>query len=669
VGIVLLKLREQRAKAEAVFTEILHPEFYVGEEGQRSFEISLGEPLGSHALVRTALTLLRFAVGDLKFQEVRELLMSPYLSGADKESAERARLCKWLGERAHEQISVQRLLKVLRPTEPSARAAEELKGIAVPKLRQTLAQLARPEGMPTKAAMSDWVTRLGQLLRLMGWPGEEDKKLSSPNFQAYTKWLELLSDLASLDVTQGPVTLREAVDEIVSAAASQTFAPEKLGAPVQIMDDQEAEGSLFDHLWVCGLDDETWPRKRVSSPLIPAQLLRAAKVPGSTPESQTEEARKNMSRLLGSAARTVLSYPLQDADRKLRMSPGIASAQGVDWTQMNIEIEPTWLERMSGIEVEELTDVNAPPVTDAELMHRGSSLLERQSACPFKAFAELRLGATDVNEPVAGIDPKVRGNLIEDVLEAFWQGARDLENLRGFSADDRKTLIARSVDQALQKHLGESETPAEITIREIERERLEELTSEWLELEDKRSAFDQVRHQQHFEYEVAGVRLKGRIDRIDRSITHLGEVVIDYKTGTGTKYTKNSWETPRPRMPQLPLYAAYLQGEGKNVVGVGFGILNTAKSKVEGMASSKVNFGNNQRMPKWAKPTLGEQITAWAEEIERLVKEHLAGAAQVDPKVPPSKSSSPCEHCHLHAMCRVAEMTEIDGDDEEYGDE
>jgi ATP-dependent helicase/DNAse subunit B len=324
---------------------------------------------------------------------------------------------------------------------------------------------------------------------------------------------------------------------------------------------------------------------------------------------------------------------------------------------------------MGGVTAEEMEDAVAPPLTDAELMHRGSSLLELQSGCPFRAFAELRLGATDANEPSVGIEPRIRGNLIEDVLDAFWQDARDLENLRGISANDRKMLIARAVDQALRKHLADNESAVEAAIREIERARLEELTSEWLDLEEKRAPFDQVRHQQKFEYTVAGVQLRGRIDRIDRSITHLGEVIIDYKAGAGARYKRNSWETPRPRLPQLPLYAAYLQSEGKTVVGVGFGILNTAKSRVEGLASTKDIFGNNQHRPKWAKSSVEEQITAWAQEIERLVKEHMDGAAQVDPKVPPSRSSSTCEHCHLHAMCRVAELTVIDGDEEVDGDE
>jgi ATP-dependent helicase/nuclease subunit B len=669
IGVVIPRLREHRIKAEAIFMETLHPEFYVGEQGPRAFELSLGSSLASYELISTALKLLRFSVEDLKFSELRELLMSPYLAGAESESGERARLCHWLGEHASEQMSAQRLVKLLSPAQHSSKDAERLSRIAIPRLRRILAKISRPEGLPTRGGMSDWATLLGRLLRETGWPGGADTELTSRNFQAYTKWLELLSGLASLDLTQGPMSLREAVQEIIHAAGAQTFAPENRGAPVQIMDVHEASGSLFDHLWVCGLNDETWPPRRSGSAFIPSQLARAAKVPGSTPESQAEEAQKEMACLLSSSPQVLLSYPLMEAERKLRVSPAIKSAAIIEWAALGIEEVPTWFERMTAGACEELTDVNAPAMTESDLMHRGTSLVERQAACPFKAFAELRLGAVKAEEPAGGIEPKRRGNLIEDVLQAFWLEARDLRNLEGISAEDRKRLIDRAVDLALKKELRGMETSAEIAMREIERERLINLATEWLELELLRDPFDQVRHQQDFEYMVAGVRLKGRIDRIDRSVTHLGEVILDYKAGAASNYKRKSWEAPRPKAPQLPIYAAYLQSQGREVVGVGFAILNTAKSEVEGIATSNEVFGCSSKLPKWAKPTLREQIDAWAAEIEKLVREHLEGAAQVDPKTPPSSSGSTCQHCHLHAMCRVSEAVIADGDGEGDGDE
>jgi ATP-dependent helicase/nuclease subunit B len=669
VGIVVPKLRELRSRVETIFTEVLHPEFYVGEEDTRAFEISLGEPLASRPIIKAAVLMLQFLTQELSFQEVRELLMSRYLGGSENESGDRARLCRWLTEKAPEQISLQRLLRMIDPASHSGRDAETLRKIAVPHLRKTLAKLAGPKGFPTKAGMSDWATTLGRLIGAAGWPAHKDVQLNSSDFQSYKKWLELLSELASLDVAQGPLTLSDAVEEITRAAASQTFSPENLGARVQIMDDAEAAGTVFDHLWICGLDDETWPPRKSGSAFIPAQLLRDAKVPGSTPESQVEDAERAMRRLLGSADRAILSYPLQDGERKLRRSPALRDAEEITWEDLKVQSPECWSARVPTCTMEELQDDIAPAIVNSDLLHRGSSLLEKQSACPFRAFAELRLSASEVREPTGGIEAIVRGNLIEDVLKAFWREARNLRNYRGLPEADRRRLIENAVEEALLRQLGEKDTPADLTIREIERERLIALTEEWLQLEDKREDFDDVRHQQEFAYRVAGVELRGRIDRIDRSLTQLGAVIIDYKSGTGSNYSRRAWEQPRPRMPQLPLYAVQVQSEGNNVVGLGFGILTTAKSKFEGIATSNEVFGNNSKLPKWAKPTLPEQIRAWAEEIERLVKEHLAGDARVDPKVPPSRSNSTCGRCHLHAMCRVSESVGIDGDDEEDSDE
>ena len=668
IGIVVPRLREQRAAAESTFMEILHPEFYAGVEGARVFEISLGDSLAGYPLVKTALTLLRFTVDELSFQEVKELFGSPYIAGAPSENGERARLCLWMGEYGPEQMSAQRLLRLLNVPEHGDQAAKHLAEISVPRLRRVVSQIARPEGLPVKAAMSDWATRLGRWLGTLGWPGEEDRKLDSRNFQAYKKWLELLSELASLDVTQGPMELREAVDEIARAAAAQTFAPENTGAPVQIMDEGEAEGSLFDHLWVCGLEDETWPPRPGISPFIPVRLQQAALVPGSSPESQAEVARKKMARLLASSPEVLLSYLLRDGERELRVSPGIETAKQVAWEELGIAAEPTWLDRLRDAELEEFEDEKAPPLTDAELLHRGTTLLKLQSECPFRAFADQRLSATKAEEPAAGIKPTTRGNLVESVLQIFWEGARDLDNLRGLPADERERLITSAVDKAIQEMPCAAQTPAEKRLREIERERLVALTREWLEVEYDRKQFDHVRHQQEFDYTVSGVRLHGRIDRIDRSVTQPGEVVIDYKASANPKNKSKSWETPRPLLPQLPLYAAYLQSQGKTVAGVAFGAVSTGECGVSGMAIGDEVFGKRMA-PRWTKLTLREQIEEWSREIERLVAAHMAGEAAVDPKIPPSRSGSTCKYCHLHAMCRVAESVVIDGDDEESDDE
>lgn len=668
IGIVIPNLRGMRAQVEQTFLRVLQPEFFVGQTSRRAFEISLGEPLAQHSLVRTALLMLRLSIEELRWDEVKELMTSPWLAGAAKEADGRAQLCHWLARRVPEKLSAARLESVLGGKGLDRRETAELERFGSANLRKTVNAVAHPRKMPSRAGMSEWAQRLEQWLKDAGWNVDGERKLDSTSFQATTKWLEMLSESASLDVTQGPVTMAEAVREILSAAKAQTFAPENQNAPVQIMDVREAEGSVLSHLWICGLDDETWPPATGGDPFIPLFLQREAKVPRSSRESQIEEAGKTLGRLLGAAPEVFVSHAAMADERELRMSPAIETANDATWEELGIQDAPDWRESMRGGAVEEFTDAQAPAFTAEELLHRGTSLLEKQSICPFRAYAELRLGAVKTDEPAPGVEPRLRGLVIEKMLEGFWVEAIDLGNYRKLGAEERERSIRRAVEGAMREVLPAPQDRRDQKVREIEGERLAALLDEWIEVEEARTRFDKIRHQMEFEYEVGGVKLKGKIDRVDHSIEVEGEVVIDYKASTASQLSSKGWETPRPLLPQLPLYAVYRKREKQEVVGVAFGKLGTGKCEYKGLAESEKVFGRPMGQ-RWTKLSLGELITQWELEIERLVKEHMAGAAAVDPKVPPSKSNSSCDRCHLKSLCRVAEVVTFGGDDEGGEDE
>src|SRR5207245_2375084 len=116
---------------------------------------------------------------------------------------------------------------------------------------------------------------------------------------------------------------------------------------------------------------------------------------------------------------------------------------------------------------------------------------------------------------------------------------------------------------------------------------------------------------------VGGIELHGKMDRVDHSEALDGEVVIDYKATASSYQSRKGWETPRPPLPQLPLYAAYLQSEGKKVVGVAFGKLSTNACEWDHVAAGDEVFGK-KKLPKWFRGSLQEQIAEWQREIERL---------------------------------------------------
>jgi RecB family exonuclease len=185
-------------------------------------------------------------------------------------------------------------------------------------------------------------------------------------------------------------------------------------------------------------------------------------------------------------------------------------------------------------------------------------------------------------------------------------------------------------------------------------------------LESTRKPFHVLGHQLPVELTLGGLTFHGRLDRLDE----IGDsqVVIDYKTGDS--YGISAWQVPRPRMPQLPFYALAMQQQKFNLAGVSFAIVR------RGGAAFRAYLREKDLLPCAAPNKLAfeelafdEYTARWAVELERIAASFAQGAAAVDPKVPPGKSGSSCEYCHLASLCRIGELADDDSDSGPAGDD
>ncbi len=634
VAVVVPGLEERRAEIDRVFREVLAPELedIAARDDAAPYEFSVGRALAGVPMVAVALDLLRWAVGALPLERVSGLLLSPYFGMVEEERGARA---------AFDAFEL-RKARVLRPEGPlewlivqvaKAKRRGSLSGLMGTLRAMRSVVLNRLSGDAERSHV-EWTVRMGELLDAAGWGAGDEDSLA---FQTRRKWESVLDELATADFDGVKVGFGMALEELEWIARHTMFAPESREAPVQVMGPLEAAGSTFDALWFLGAGDLSWPMAVRGSSLLPWQLQRELGVPGTDVARDAEDARRMTERIAGSAGAVVFSYAKETAEGRQRPSPALGGLGLEARDAVGLVSEAVARARVGLEEIED--GLGVLPLPD-QVIHGGAQILQAQAACGFRAFAERRLWATELESADLGMDARESGNVVHRALELFWNEVRTQQALKAMPSDERDGLLRECIEDALSRVDAVSETVWDAAYLDMQRERLRRLLQQWLELEMARPPFEvKLSERKIDDARIGPLRLNVRVDRVD--VVDGAEVIIDYKTGHATP---NDWLTDRPDAPQLPLYAVL--SEGPEMQGVAFGLVRAGKNmELKGYA------GRDGILTKAAKLRLPleAQVDEWRRVLTRLAEEFHAGEARVAPK----KYPATCRHCAQRLLCRL----------------
>ena len=634
IGVIVPDLGRCRSQVERVFAEAFHPRSRLRPDldPRQLFNISLGLPVNEYPIIDAAFLFVGTDPEAMPIEIVGRLLRSPFVHGAEEELSSRALLDAALRALREPAVSLADIIKMGSRGNVLYRCpmlSSRLR--AWSDARQSL----RASQMP-----SDWAPALSQVLQAIGWPG--DRGLNSSEYQTLEVWNELLSELAGLDSVTGRIPLDTAVGMLRRLASSRQFQPESGPAPVQILGVFESSGLRFDRLWIMGMHDNAWPAAPAPDPFLPFRLQRRFNLPRCSPDRELEFTQVLTTRLLASAPIVVVSYPQREDDSDLRVSPLFRALPEVAVDDLGLLASARYVEQLHGSSrMETLEDHHGPPCDDASL-NGGMSLFKLQAACPFKAFAELRLGAKALDQPEPGLSALDRGQLIHRILERIWQELESHEGLLSTPADRVKTIVRTTVGQEVQGLSQRRRALRRPRFAAIEQVRLERVIGDWLLLEMKRRPFTVLEQEENRHVTVGDIDLRIRADRVD-CLEDGGLIILDYKTG---ECSPSDWDGPRPDEPQLPIYAVTADSL---VVGVFFGRLKTGHVGFRGLAHSEgivpdVTVSDTQA-------PLGDTIRDWRDVLDRLGKDFRAGRAAVDPK----DRHLTCRYCALPTLCRISQ--------------
>jgi ATP-dependent helicase/nuclease subunit B len=604
-----------------------------------------GPPFAEQPLAAQALRSLALLSGEaLEVEALRSWLTAPQW---ERPSApQRAALALLIQQRGVASLTLRELLGLLQL------APRELKGAG----RALDAQLRRAATRLGEGTLSPrrWCERFEAALEALGWPGALAQ--GGAEQQARLQWQDLLEEFGELEASVGPRGRTDALELLRALALRFPGGAHDADAPVTVSPHLVDPVVRYDGIWGASLSADVLPRPIAPDPFLARSAQLAAGIPQASEAARASQATALLRAWRAATSELVLSVPAREKDLELLPTalvgpwpaPEAPAAAGL-WL-------PQRLRRSALTEsFEDARGSSWNPLTPLP----GTRALTLQNACPFKAYAELRLGASEPESAEPGVPMDQRGILLHAALELLWERLRDSTRLAALDAAALTRLIEECVARAAQaltsqSHRGRRRArpgdeaqldffaalPAAL-VRECRR--AEQLIARLCALERTRAPFTVLATEAVKELVLGGGRVRMRLDRIDA--TAAGQLVLDYKSG---RPGSPDWYGERPTHPQL---LAYLSALGDEVVGLATVNVTMREVRFCGVAAVPALLPRVAALPgstpQDAAHAWARQREAWRAQMAGLIGAFLAGEARVDP------AAGACEYCHLSALCRI----------------
>ncbi|HDY81800.1 MAG TPA: hypothetical protein ENH48_02445, partial [Halieaceae bacterium] len=237
---------------------------------------STGISLDRTPVIRDALAALAMGQRCITVPAVVSLLRSRFLHLPDADSALANRFVTGLFDDGREEVENADLRY-----SASEVTLGDSKGLV---LGQHLLAVSGLRELRQAALPSQWVEHFCQVLAIWGWPGAGP--LDSLEYQQVELWYRTLDEFRGYDAGCEPLGLDGALQLLRHSCSRQISQPQTTDSPVQVLGPLEAAGLAFDHLWLCGMQGNSWPTPPRPNSFIPQSLQRQLQMPHATAERE-----------------------------------------------------------------------------------------------------------------------------------------------------------------------------------------------------------------------------------------------------------------------------------------------------------------------------------------------------------------------------------------------
>jgi ATP-dependent helicase/nuclease subunit B len=301
------------------------------------------------------------------------------------------------------------------------------------------------------------------------------------------------------------------------------------------------------------------------------------------------------------------------------------------------------------------------------------SQLELYAKCPFKFFVERVLGVKKIEEPTEDIEAVEMGRILHSVLYKFYTAIRD-KGIIASGCDEKtfeemKKIIFEIADKELKKTAFKSpltfyekekifgiggNSEESILNRFLENERGEESSfkPEYFEvsfgrLKDEDS--DKILSSKD-PVEIDGIKLRGKIDRVEISEKDTAFNIVDYKL-SGSKPTMNDLKNGLSLQLPVYLYAAALllkKKYNKNFSPNDM-VIYSLKYSMEEFGRNVVSISRDKEIK-----SVTQLIDKAIEHVKNYIEQISKGKFGLSPHE--NREQIVCRYCQFKPVCRVQEL-------------
>jgi ATP-dependent helicase/nuclease subunit B len=637
VVIVVPQLHQVRHAVKRAMRDVLVPQHWGDPRADNGaqFNLSLGVRLSDVPRVAAALAWLAWARAPHPLAQVRAALAAPYVPAAQF-------WVKKAVDLGFSEFSIATFAK---------RAAAEH---PVHAFTQSVA------AWPAKALPSIWSAHLLRALEILAFPGEN---LDSENAQAAIALFEIIEGLHELDEVLGACSVDVVISELRDRCVTHDFQAEGKDAPIQVLGLYESLGISCDALWLTDATDQNLPEPSELSPMLPRVWQRAVPVGRATPEVMREAAARMWAQWERTAPEVVVSISGNGGEHATQPAACIPIA---NWEAIAVNMPS--LDSLAALQ--RIPDKQGMAFV-AEKLPGGTSLLQQQAQCAFRAYAAYRLRVSAFPIEQIGLPAQVRGEAVHRALAALWRAVQAQSSWLTAESSQRSEWVTHAVAEGMElisKACQRRSLP--VWLAPLYASQLEDLILEWMETREVvRTPFQVLHTELNTSLNVGGQNIDLRVDRVDQ-LPDGSLLVVDYKTGQVPSAAGLIEYDTAALEPQLPAYALALSSDEAPVSGVAYARVVRESTSLRGLA--QINEGNN-RSNTWVEtpaardasqiqvPTENWQTlqTMWAETLAGRVAEFVSGEAAVAPARP-----TVCRTCSRQALCRIdADTIEEERDD------